>query len=183
MCYETLFASSLAVKYHIYSLEKGQGHISSIPFLELYNVGGEDTRATESLSGVSVDFSAGIMLPTKQVLVDSIKHDAIIHNRNAHNAHHDIVFRARRNDNVFNIAVSCKASFNLSSDQVIQSQLLVSKNSNLPVDLLIWLYLGKEKREQQYSGKVAFINGSGCCNRLALDMFISIKKLSSQNNS
>ena len=116
--------------------------------------------------------------------VDSISvSKAIIHNRKAHNAHHDIIFSAQRNDNVINIAVSCKASFNLSRNRVIQSQLLVSKKGNAPVDLLIWLYLGNEAREEQHSGKVAFINGSGCCNGLALDMFILIKKLFSQNNS
>jgi len=56
----------------------------------------------------------------------------------------------------------------------------------IPVDLLIWLYLGnKSKREEQYQENqenVVFMNGNGCCNGLALDMFILTKKLISMNN-
>ena len=80
------------------------------------------------------------------------------------------------------IPVSCKASFSLSPDKVINSQLNVSRKNEDKVDLLIWLYMGFELRERKYSQNVAFLNGAGCCNGLALDMFIFTKKLLSQNN-
>lgn len=108
--------------------------------------------------------------------------NAIIHNFKARTAHHDIILPAKRNSKVVNIAVSCKASFNLSSDETIQSQLKVSKQNDAPVDLLIGVYLGNKKREEQYQGNVVFMNGNGCCNGLALDMFIMTKNLISRNN-
>jgi hypothetical protein len=114
--------------------------------------------------------------------------NAIIHNLKTHTAHHDIILPAKRYSKVVKglisvgIVVSCKASFDLPSDKTIQSQLKVSKKNDSPVSLLIWLYLGNKKREEQYQGNVVFMNGNGCCNGLALDMFIMTKMLSSLNN-
>jgi hypothetical protein len=188
MCYESLFASSLAVKYYLRKLEQNT-NVQLLPLLELYNVADEDTRTKGALTDTWVDFSSGLNLPEQESYVDSINMpNAIIHNFKTHTAHHDIILPAKRNSKVgkglvsVNIAVSCKASFDLSSDETIQTQLKISKKNDAPVDLLIWLYLGNKRREEQYQVNVVFMNGSGCCNGLALDMFIMTKMLISLNN-
>jgi hypothetical protein len=188
ICYESLFASSLAVKYYLRKLEHNT-NVQLLPLLELYNVADEDASTKRALSDTCVDFSSGMMMPEQESFVDSINMpNAIIHNFKTHTAHHDIILPAKRNAKVVNgiapvnIAVSCKASFDLSSDKTIQSQLKVSKKNDAQVGLLIWLYLGGKKREEQYQDNVVFMNGNGCCNGLALDMFILTKKLISLNN-
>ncbi|KAJ2986264.1 hypothetical protein HDV02_006784, partial [Globomyces sp. JEL0801] len=71
------------------------------------------------------------MLPDLESFVDSLDMpNAIIHNLKTHKAHHDIILPAQRHSEVLNIAVSCKASFALSLDQVIQIQLQVSKKND-----------------------------------------------------
>ncbi|KAI8892223.1 hypothetical protein BC833DRAFT_612363 [Globomyces pollinis-pini] len=182
MCYESLFASSLAVKYYLHKLEQNTNE-KLFPLLQLYDVSDDDASTKEALADIWVDFSSGMMLPDQESFVDSLDMpNAIIHNLKTHKAHHDIILPAQRHSEVLNIAVSCKASFALSIDQVIQSQLQVSKKNDATVGLLIWLYLGNDKREAQYQGRVVFMNGNGCCNGLALDMFIMTKKLISLNN-
>jgi hypothetical protein len=175
MCYESLFASSLAVKYYLCKLEHPNQSLFSI--LDIYDVGKEDAKTLETLSDIYVDFSFGMFLPEQEASVDQNLPSAVIHNCKTHNAHHDIILPASEG----NIVVSCKASFNLSSDKTIQSQLKKSKTNDESVRLLMWLYLGNHPREEQYKN-VVFINGSGCCNGLTMDMFILIKKLISQNN-
>ena len=147
MCYESLFASSLAVKYYLHKLEQ-KTNVQLLPLLELYNVADEDADTKGALSDIWVDFSSGMVLPEEESFVDSINiPNAIIHNFKTHTAHHDIILPAKRNAKdvnrivSVNIAVSCKASFDLSSDKTIQSQLKVSKKNDAPVGLLIWLYL------------------------------------------
>jgi hypothetical protein len=188
MCYESLFASSLAVKYYLRKLEQNTSD-PLLPLLELYNVADEDASTKVALTDTWVDFSSGMILPERESFVNSRKMpNAIIHNLKTHRAHHDIILPAKRNSKdvkglvSVNIAVSCKASFDLSSDKTIQSQLKVSKENDAPVGLLIWLYLGNQRREEQYQGNVVFMNGNGCCNGLALDMFIMTKMLISLNN-
>ena len=175
MCYEKLFASSMAVQYHLRALNTGSS--SLLPFSELYR----DASTQEALSGISVDFSLGIMCAEKEMFVNSVElpKNAVTHNCETRSAHHDIILPAVQNGGAFNIAVSCKASFSLKFDK---RQLKVSKKDGAHVDLLIWLYLGNEKKEEKYSENVVFMNGYGCCNGLALDMFILIKKLTSLNN-
>jgi hypothetical protein len=180
MCYETLFASSLAAKYYLRRVEQNQ---NSITLFELYDFGKDDKTGSNLLSEVSVDFSSGIHLPNQEVFVNSCNlPSALIHNKNIQKAHHDIILKGTTSTGIFNIPVFCKASFGLSPDKTIQSQLKFSKSNNTPVDLLVWLYLGNENREKQYQNNVVFINGDGCCNGLALDMLILTKKLISLNN-
>ena len=118
-----------------------------------------------------------MILPEKEAFVNQELPLPVIHNCKTHNAHHDIILPSNKG----NIAVSSKASFNLSSDKTIQSQLKKSKTNDESVSLMMWLYLGTYQREEQYTN-VVFINGNDCCNGLTLDMFILIKKLISQNN-
>ncbi len=78
---------------------------------------------------------------------------------------------------------STDACFPISLAKLGELQLQAMKQKNdAPVGLLIWLYLGNKRREEQYHGNVVFMNGNGCCNGLALDMFIMTKKLISHNN-
>lgn len=188
MCYETLIASSLAVKYYLYRLGLPEDQ-KFIAITRLYEVESVDTASRKLLENIVVDFSAGIHLPEQEAFVNSENlPSAVIHNRNANNAHHDIILPARISQGpngyrVVNIAVSCKATFQLSANNCINIQLMTSKKDYKTVELLLWLYLGNEEREKNYSSNVVFANGSGCCNGLALDMFILTKKLISNNNT
>jgi hypothetical protein len=187
ICYESLFASSLAAKYYLRKLEQKNNHLQFLPIVKLYDIDREDTVLRRILSSISVDFSLGLDLPGKEAFVNSTNlPPAVVHNCKIQSAHHDIILPAKvqgpNGDVRLNIPVSCKASFDLSSDKTIQSQLKTSKQNDEPVHLLIWMYLGSEKREENYQGKAVFLNGDGCCNGLALDMFALTKKLISQNN-
>lgn len=181
ICYEKLFASSLAVKYYLCSLERDT---QEIDFIHIYDFGNEEQVAFE---GLTVDFSNGICLPEREIFVTShsvLNAKAVIHNKNARTAHHDIILPTKRSNVSMNIAVQCKASFKLASEASIQTQMKSSKVDGAPsVEFLIWLYLGNEKREESYqSENVAFMNGAGCCSGLELDMLILTKKLISKNN-
>jgi hypothetical protein len=185
MCYETLFASSMAVKYYLCKLKSENQQW--FPILDLYDIGREDISSSKSLESILVNFSSGMHLPIQEAFVNSTNlPPAVIHNCNIQSAHHDIILpskiRSNNVDTLVNIPVSCKASFRLSSSKAIENQSKTSKQNDEVVDLLIWLYLGNEKREENHQGKVVFLNGGGCCNGLALDMFILTKKLISQNN-
>jgi hypothetical protein len=115
-----------------------------------------------------------MIFPEHEAFVDSINLErAVIHNCKTHTAHHDLILPAERmdqgvvnTDTSVNIAVSCNASFELSSDKK-QSQLKRPKQNDAQVDLLIWLYLGNKKREHKYQGNVVFMNGNGRCSGLA----------------
>jgi hypothetical protein len=125
MCYETLFASSLAVKYYLRKLITGEKYI---PLLHVYDIRGEDEISEESLSQISVDFSLGMAIPEKECFVDSLNlPSAVIHNRKTTSAHHDIILPTKKSTNAINIPVSCKASFSLSNDKTISSQKKISK--------------------------------------------------------
>jgi hypothetical protein len=185
MCYEKLFASSLAVKYYLCKLE--QKNRKFLPILDLYDIEKKDVSSIQSLASILVDFSSGMDLPSQEAFVNSTNlPSAVIHNCNIQSAHHDIILPSKiqglNGDILVNIPVSCKASFDLSSNKTIQNQLKTSKQTDILVYLLVWLYLGNEKREEKYQNNVVFLNGDGCCNGLALDMFILTKKLISQNN-
>ena len=96
-----------------------------------------------------VNFSHGISLPTREVFsnVDDLGF-AVVHNRNIHNAHHDIILPARTSLGNVNIAVQAKASFDLPGRKTITKQLLVSPASDEQVQQLFWLYLGEKKKKR-----------------------------------
>ena len=85
--------------------------------LDIYNVSKKDVKTVETLSDIYVDFSLGMILPEKEAFVNQELPLAVIHNCKTHNAHHDIILPSNKG----NIAVSSRASFNLSSDKTIQS--------------------------------------------------------------
>ncbi|KAI8903321.1 hypothetical protein EDD86DRAFT_97995 [Gorgonomyces haynaldii] len=183
--YEKLFASSLAVKYYLSRLYSTTD--AFLPFLQVYNIAREDRDSRTKLFNYVVNFSEGIHLPAQECFVNSPDVPlAVIHNQKSHNAHHDILLPAKTSsetNQLFLLPVSCKASFDLSPKETIRIQLKTSKQDGAPpVRLLLWMYLGNNRNEGKYAGDVVFLDGSGCCNGLALDMFILLKKLNSQNN-
>jgi hypothetical protein len=177
--YETLFASSLAVKYYLRSLSIGQSGYFSLPMI--YDIDPSELPAYNTMKKYQVNFSEGISLPTREVFTNVADLGfAVVHNRNIHNAHHDIILPARTSQGSVNIAVQVKASFDLSDRAAITKQLLVSPTSSEQVQQLFWLYLGEKRREGMFDS-VVFLDGSGCCNGLVLDFFILVKKLRSKN--
>jgi len=177
--YETLFASSLAVKYYLRSISSGKKEYMSLP--TIYDISRSDLPAFNIMNKYEVNFSQGISLPTQEVCTntDGLEY-AVVHNRKHHNAHHDIILPARTELETVNIAVQAKASFDLSDQTTITNQLLVTPTSLEKVKQLFWLYLGKKQKEERFES-IVFLDGSGCCNGLALDFLILLKKLRSQN--
>ena len=176
MRYESLFASSLAVKYYLWKLLNPSKSI--VPFCSLYDFGGVEKTASKALlKKYSVDFSEGLYYPStdSEAFTNQTLPQAVVHNRLCHNAHHDIILPTE----LGNIAVSAKASFTLNS-QAIEPQWFVSKASDKRVVQLIWLYLGSLDKEEKQEN-LAFLDGSGVCNGLAIDMFVLVKKLKSLN--
>ena len=178
--YETLFGSSLAVKYYLQSISTGSsGAYFSFP--AVYDISSSDLPAFDIMAEYKVNFSQGISLPSREVFANGADLGfAVVHNRNMHNAHHDLILPACVSGKTVNIAVQAKASFDLSDKKTILKQLLVSPKSLEPVKQLFWLYLGKNQREKKFNS-IVFLDGSGCCNGLALDFLILVKKLTSEN--
>ena len=183
--YEDLIVSSLAVKYYLKSLVTKKEVLS---LLEIYDIDPNDPLDSDRaqyqiLANFKVDFSKGIELPEQECFANANNlPKAVIHNKNIHQAHHDIILPVILNGLQVNIAVQCKASFDLKGKSTIESQLQISKQNPDPVHQLFWFYLGKEQRESSYKS-VAFLNGSGCCNGLSLNLFEMFKKLKSKKNS
>ena len=175
--FESLFVSSLSVKYYIVRLSN-TSKSENVYFSELYDFCccESDIISQHLLSECKLNLSEGIFFPNSEAFADDELPAAVVHNKNHHNAHHDILLPTSSGV----IAVSVKASFDFTRND-INKQWMISKKSNKKVTQLVWLYLGsslKESREEN----VAFLNGSGVCNGLSIDMFILVKKLKSQNN-
>lgn len=156
MYFEFLFASSLAVKYYICLLS--------------------DPMSKTLLSKYKLNLSEGIFYPDSEALASDKLPCAVVHNKNNRKAHHDILLPSDQGV----IAVSAKASFVFNNED-LRKQLYISKNSNDKVIQLILLYLGSPPKNEKEE-KIAFIDGSGVCNGISLEMFKLVKKLKSQNN-
>ena len=179
--YETLFVSSLAVKYYLRTLSRGKSGYFSFP--KVYDIDPSDHTAYNIMDKYEVDFSKGISLPADEVFTDTSNLDsAIVHNKRIRTAHHDMILPARTSSGRVNIAVQAKASSELSDGEAIERQLLVRPNSQDKVEQLFWLYLGEKPREKLYTS-IVFLSGIRCCNGLALDIIILVKKLKSKNQN
>jgi hypothetical protein len=179
--YETLFASSLAVKYYLHSISTGEKGYFNFP--KIYDVDSSEEPAYDIMQKYKVDFSEGISVPNQEAFTNSSNLGrAVVHNRNIHNAHHDMILPSLTNAGPVNIAVQAKASFKLDGDKKINSQLQVHLDRKEQVKQLFWLYLGDYSREGNFAS-IVFLDGSGCCNGLALDLFILVKNLKSKNQS
>jgi hypothetical protein len=177
--YETLFASSLAVKYYLHAISTHMTGYFTFP--TIYDISPTELPAYTIMKKYKVDFSKGISLPRNEVFTNTAGLGlTVVHNKGTHTAHHDIILPARTDVGVVNIAVQAKASFDLSDKETIMKQFLVSPKCLQQVQQLFWLYLGEKPREQKFDS-IVFLNGSGCCNGLTLDIFILVKKLKSQN--
>ena len=180
--YEDLIVSSLAVKYYLKWLVTNKEVLS---LLEIYDNDSGDPRDNDRmqhkiLANLDVNFSEGIYLPEKETFANNTDlPKAVIHNKKIQQAHHDIIIPATSSDGQVNIAMQCKASFELSGKRSIESQLQISKQDGDKVYQLFWFYLGDEQRELSFES-VAFLNGSGCCNGPSLNLFELLKKLKSK---
>ena len=61
---------------------------------------------------------------------------------------------------------------------MINFAFLKLKDSDSQAPLLLCVYLGSHDKELNHIAKnVAFLNSSGCCNGLALDKFVLVKRI------
>jgi hypothetical protein len=175
--YESLFVSSLAVKYYLWKILQPET-VSLVSFSSLYDFGGAESEGSrKQLAQFQLDFSEGICYPENEAFTNQNLPKAVIHNRFTHNAHHDIILPTQQGG----IPVSAKASFDYDTKKM-NEQLLLSNTSNMKVAQLIWLYLGNVKKAEIHDN-VAFLDGSGVCNGLSIDLFVLVKRLKSQNNN
>lgn len=129
--YESLFASSLAVKYRVWKLAN-ESVEDMISFCQIYDFGGAESDQSRSLlSTLMTDLSQGIFYSEKEVFIQQELPHAVIHNKNSHNAHHDIILPTNQGG----IPISAKASVSLAGESVIDRQLFFPKNS---AKVLIW---------------------------------------------
>jgi hypothetical protein len=177
MVFETLFASSLAVKYYLWRLEKSSG-AEYVSFNSIYDFGDGESRRTQNLlSKFCLNLSEGIFYPDSEALADDELPPAVVHNRKNQTAHHDILLPT--NSGVLAVSVKATADF---SRKDLMNQWFVSKNSDKNVTQLILLYLGSSSLKESKEENVAFLNGKGVCNGLSIDMFIKLKSLKSLNS-
>ena len=179
--FESFFVSSLAVKYYLHSKVYQSG---ATDFTKVYAIGGAESDSAKSLlAPYRVDFSEGIDVPVQEAFVDSpsLPMKSVIHNLRSQTAHHDIILPTMKDGKRENVPISVKASFKLPGNKDVDDQLRISKklkDSDTRAPLLIWLYLDSYDKEAKHIAKnVAFLNSSGCCNGLALDKFVMLKRM------
>ncbi|KAJ3375591.1 hypothetical protein HDU92_000682, partial [Lobulomyces angularis] len=132
MAYEYLLAASLAVKYYLVSITR-KNLESKITFSSIYDFSSNfDFKEFD----VYINFSKGIISSKKEVFVDEKDlSNAIYHNNLNHNAHHDLILPAKKDEVRFNVAVSVKSSAVRPKRSDLKSQCL-EKNSKKAVDIL-----------------------------------------------
>jgi hypothetical protein len=177
MYFESLLASSLAVKYYICLLsDPKSSRDKNVEFTTIYDFKKEENISKTLLSKYKLNLSEGIFYPDSEALASDKFPCAVVHNKNNHNAHHHILLPSDQGV----IAVSAKASVAF-KNAALKKQLYISKKSKDQVTQLILLYLGSPPKKEKEEN-VAFIDGSGVCNGISLEMFKLVKKLKSQNN-
>jgi hypothetical protein len=177
MLFEKLVTASLAVKYYLCRLQdnKKQLRFGKIYYKDSEVVDSEGA-AWAKLRKMKIDFSEGIDHPTDEATVDSstLKH-AVSRNDKNKTAHHDMILYSNKGL----IAVQAKASLRTPTPKAIKSQLKVHKGTDRQVDLLIWIFLGDlaatRLRRSNFEDKVVFLDGSGVCNGMSLDLLRSSK--------
>ncbi|KAJ3371951.1 hypothetical protein HDU84_001229, partial [Entophlyctis sp. JEL0112] len=157
LAYESLFVSSLAVKYYLQLVQFG---CADVCLSDIYDLDDEESVGKTLMSDLIVNFSDGISIPVVEKSTEYPEH-AITHHKLIHNAHYDIIIPAKINNNQCYVPVSAKCSFRLSSKAVMEKQLNTSRSRN---QLLLWLYLGEGVSLEGNYPDVLFVDGSGCCN-------------------
>ena len=167
MLFEKLLTASFAIKYYLYRLEYGE---VDVKFDSLYNL----HQSAPPLHNRTIDFSQGIDFPDKEATVESCTTQTVTRNRESPTAHHDIILYSKEGP----IPLQVKASFKTPTSKQINSQLKVCKQSDKHVTLLIWISLINEtssRIKQRFNQNVVFLDGSGVCNGISIDVFRAAK--------
>ena len=131
-----------------------------------------------------MDFSYGISYPGAEATVKSksLTH-FLTRNKNARTALHELIFFSKEGSN----PVQLKASFDIPTYDAISAQLKICRNSEKKVNLLIWISLADVpdicRKRHQFRDSVAFLNGSGICNGMSLDILRSAKLVKRLDNA
>jgi hypothetical protein len=185
---EYLFAASLATKYYLITKCRNPMETPDlIKFSDIYDFGEKVSDSVLTLLGdLEIDFSQGIFRPAKEAFVDTPELPAaVIHNVLSPSAHHDILLPT----NLGRIPVSVKGSFTIPAVGYLDRQYRVSKQNLSPCRALLVVYLGSAEKSnvtfdfidqnKLVKDAVVFIDGSGVCNGLALDMYKLLKYIKS----
>ena len=137
MYFESLLASSLAVKYYICLLsDPKSSRDKNVEFTTIYDFKKEENISKTLLSKYKLNLSEGIFYPDSEALASDKLPCAVVHNKNNHNAHHDILLPSDQGV----IAVSAKASFAF-ENAALKKQLYISKKSKFQYSLGYFQYL------------------------------------------
>ena len=175
LLFEKIIAASFAVKYYLLRLTRGK---DDVLFRFLYTL--SEDESAERLKRITFDFSEGIDLPVSEGTVfNSAKH-AVTRNRSSRTAHHDLILYSKEGP----IPVQIKNSFKNPRSKEIKKQLKVFRNSADEVDILIWIYLGdlnSLRLKTHFASNVVFLNGSGVCNGMSMDILCASKIVASSD--
>ncbi|KAJ3336728.1 hypothetical protein HDU83_009233, partial [Entophlyctis luteolus] len=95
LAYESLFVSSLAVKYYLQLVQFG---CADVCLSDIYDLDDEEADGKTLMSDLIVNFSDGISIPAVEKAREFPEH-AITHHKLIHNAHYDIIIPAKINNN------------------------------------------------------------------------------------
>ena len=170
MLFEQLLTASLAVKYYLYRKYRRQ---TSVQFTSLYICSEEESLTL--LKNRTLDFSDGIDCPKIEATIETsqLAH-AVTRNSSIRSAHHDMILYSNEGP----IPVQVKASFTRPTTADIEIQLKANKRSDVTAPVLIWMSLGDftvGSLRDKFSDRVVFLNGSGVCNGMSIDMLRSAK--------
>ena len=171
MLFEKLLTASFAVKYYLWKLQHGDVNVK---FTSLYPL--SSYHASSLLDNRTIDFSQGIDFPETEATVEKVSDHSVTRNREVTTAHHDMILSSKEGP----IPVQVKASFRTPSAKDIISQLAVTRGADKQVDILIWISLTDSQTgviKNKFKEQVVFLDGSGVCNGMSMDMFQEAKKL------
>ena len=139
---------------------------------------GEALASEALLKQRTVDFSKGISLPTSVAKVERVElPHTVARNEHCKTTHQDIILFSKEGL----IPIHVMASFKIPSPQDMDVEL---KRHNLDTQdgtLLIWIVLGNleetRRKRHQFRDKVVFLDGSGICNGMSLDLLRAIERL------
>jgi len=180
--WEKLVSTSLATKYVLHSLETTN---KTLPLCEFYYLS-KSAQAYPILEKFSASLSNGIITPSDEVTVNDTLNNAVYHNLNVQNAHHDIILCASPH----NIAIQCKNSLADPKGDTVKKQLTNCTH-------LLWFYPGFDEEDttgpKDYrtrivkdaieEKKLGFLNGAGCVSLLTIDMVLVLKRILLKKNS
>ena len=176
VCFESLFSSSVAVKYFIRRLSDTSGR-QSVRFTSIYDFKRAarhyfkepEKKSEPLLTEMELNLSEGLFYPNSEITARDTLPLAVVHDKENHNAQHAILLPT----DMGVIAVSTKAAFDADRED-LEKQLRLSTQSDENVAQLLFLYFGSSPNGEKVEN-LPFLDGSGVCNGRSIDLLKKFK--------